>query len=659
QTLEGSARHTGTHACGVIIGPDDLINHIPLSTAKDSDLMVTQYEGKLIESAGMLKMDFLGLKTLSIITSAIENISKRHGKRIEIEKVPLDDKKTFALYQKGDTIGTFQFESEGMRNYLQELKPTDLEDLIAMNALYRPGPMKFIPVYINRKYRKEKTEYPHKLLENILKPTYGIMVYQEQIMQTAQIMGGFTLGKADLLRRAMGKKNMEIMAEQKAIFVEGAKEKGVDSKKAEEVFDVMKEFAKYGFNRSHSAAYSVIAYYTGYLKAHYPAEYMAAVLTHNLNDIKKITFFIEECKRRDIPVNGPNINESELNFSVNSKGEILFGLAAVKNVGESAVKNIVEERGNNGNFKSIFDFANRVNLRMVNKRSFEALAMSGAFDSFENTHRAQYFFRENSDDSIFLEKVIKHASSVQARKNSSQVNLFGDLGEIEIKDPEIPECSPWTKMEQLKNEKEVTGFYMSGHPLEDFAQEIDSFCNINLHDLKENLKENLNKPLVFAGLLTVINHKTSKTGSPFGSFSIEDFNDSHQLVLFNEDYLKFKHLLIEGTSLMFRAKVAKRKRMHSETYEVRIHQVILLSDTMNKLAKKISVRILLEKITDEMIKSLAQSAEQNTGSVQLRIEVEDQSKGIILGFPSQIRIEPVGFLNNVKNLNNLNVKVIS
>ena len=391
ETLEGSARHTGTHACGVIIGSDDLINHVPLSTARDSILPVTQYEGKLVESVGMLKMDFLGLKTLSIIRTALENIRKRHDVEIDIDNLPLDDQKTFELYQRGDTVGTFQFESEGMRSYLKELKPTNIEDLIAMNALYRPGPMEFIPTYIARKHGREKTIYPHPLLEEILKPTFGIMVYQEQIMQTARIMGGFTLGKADLLRRAMGKKKKEIMEQQRALFVEGAGKKGIDKKKAGEIFTIMMEFANYGFNRSHSAAYSMIAYQTAYLKAHYPAEYMAAVLTHNLHDIKKITSFTEESKRRGIPVLGPDINESDLNFTVNARSEIRFGLAAVKNVGESAVKNIISEREANGPFRSIFDFAQRVNLRMVNKRSFEALAMSGAFDGFENTHRAQYF----------------------------------------------------------------------------------------------------------------------------------------------------------------------------------------------------------------------------------------------------------------------------
>ncbi|MCB0806928.1 MAG: DNA polymerase III subunit alpha, partial [Bacteroidales bacterium] len=540
ETLEGSARHTGTHACGVIIGKDSLLDHVPLATQKDSELMVTQYEGKLVESVGMLKMDFLGLKTLSIINDAIKNIQLQHDIKIDIEKIPLDDLKTYELYQRGDTIGTFQFESEGMRSYLKELKPTNIEDLIAMNALYRPGPMEFIPTFIQRKHGKEKVEYPHPLLEEILTPTFGIMVYQEQIMQTAQILGGFSLGKADILRRAMGKKKMEVMAAMKKEFVEGAAEKDIDKKKAEEVFDVMQEFAKYGFNRSHSAAYSVIAYQTAYLKAHYPAEYMAAVLTHNLNDIKKITFFVDECKRQGIPVLGPDVNESFLNFMVNDEGEIRFGLAAIKNVGESAARNIIEEREKNGHYTSIFDFAKRVNLKSVNKRSMEALAMAGAFDGFENTHRAQFFYRENSEDSIYLEKVVKFANDYQIQQNSSQVSLFGESEDIEIKDPELPVCAPWTKMEQLRNEKEITGFYMTGHPLEDFKNEIDNFCNVTITDIKNNKEQYKNKNVTFAGIVTAVNHRTSKTGNPFATFTMEDFTDFDNYILFSEDYLKLK-----------------------------------------------------------------------------------------------------------------------
>jgi len=650
ETLEGSARHTGTHACGVIIGPDDLINHIPLATAKDSTLMVTQYDGKLVESAGMLKMDFLGLKTLSIINDAIKNIKKSHDVTIDIETIPLDDEDTYKLYQKGDTIGTFQFESEGMRSYLKELKPTDIEDLIAMNALYRPGPMDFIPLYIRRKHGKEKVEYPHPILEDILKPTFGIMVYQEQIMKTAQIMGGFTLGKADLLRRAMGKKKMDIMEKQKVIFVEGAEKKGIDKKKAEDVFNVMMEFAKYGFNRSHSAAYSVIAYQTAYLKAHYPAEYMAAVLTHNLNDIKKITFFVDECQRQGINVLGPDVNESDLNFMVNSKGEIRFGLAAIKNVGENAAKSIIEEREKGGNYTTIFDFVKRVNLRSVNKRSLEALAMAGAFDSFEDTHRAQYFYRENSEDTIFFEKIIKWGSTFQERQNSMQASLFGDSDEIEVKDPDLPKCDHWTKLEQLKHEKEITGFYMSGHPLEDFKIEMGHFCNINIFELKNNMQKHKNKPLRFAGMITSVNHRTSKTGNKFATFVIEDFTDQNRFILFSEEYLKMKHFLVEGNSVLASARIAPRNR-HTDTLEIRIKKMTLLSEALEKETKEIELWLNLADITDEIVTSLTKITKEFSGTCNLKFHVLDKDSSISIEMPApKIKVTPSLFLKSISRL---------
>ncbi len=621
ETLEGSARHTGTHACGVIIGRDDLINYVPLATAKDSTLMVTQYEGKLVESVGMLKMDFLGLKTLSIVNDAIKNIYLRHGIRINIDKIPLEDKKTYELYQRGDTIGTFQFESEGMRSYLKELKPTNIEDLIAMNALYRPGPMEFIPLYIRRKHKKEKVIYPHPLIEEILKPTFGIMVYQEQIMQVAQVMGGFSLGKADLLRRAMGKKNMKIMEEQLTLFVDGAAAKGIDKKNAEEVFHTMMEFAKYGFNRSHSAAYSLIAYQTAYLKAHYPAEYMAAVLTHNLNDIKKITFFIDESKRQNIPVLGPDVNESYLNFMVNDKGEIRFGLAGIKNVGENAALSIIGERDKNGKYKTIFDFTKRVNLKSVNKRSMESLAMAGAFDCFEDTHRAQYFFRENSEDTIFLEKIVKHAGDFQTQQNASQVSLFGDMSAIQVKEPQLPQCTPWTKLEQLKNEKDVTGFYMSGHPLEDFKIEIDHFCNVTINDTKSHREQFKNKSVSFAGIVTEVNHRTSKTGNSFATFTIEDFTDFDQFILFSEDYLKLKHFLVEGSSLFIRAQIQPRNNKNRDQLEVRIISIVLLTEVIEKFATEMRLQIPLSLISSNFVNEIADMIKRNAGNCRLKFEI--------------------------------------
>lgn len=648
ETLEGSARHTGTHACGVIIGPENLMNHIPLATAKDSDLLVTQYEGKLVESVGMLKMDFLGLKTLSILNDAIKNVQLRHGVKIDIEKIPLNDKKTYELYQRGDTIGTFQFESEGMRSYLKELKPTNIEDLIAMNALYRPGPMEFIPTFIRRKHGKEKVEYPHPLIEKILTPTFGIMVYQEQIMQTAQLMGGFTLGKADILRRAMGKKKMDIMEAMKVEFVEGAEKQDIDKKTAEEVFATMLEFAKYGFNRSHSAAYSVIAYQTAYIKAHYPAEYMAAVLTHNLNDIKKITFFIDECKRQGIEVLGPDVNESFLNFMVNDKGAIRFGLAAIKNVGESAANNIIATREESGPYTTIFDFAKRVNLKSVNKRSMESLAMAGAFDEFENTHRAQYFHRENSEDTIFLEKIVKHANEFQLQQNSSQVSLFGDAEEVEVKDPELPQIDPWTKLEQLKNEKDVTGFYMSGHPLEDFKTEMDQFCNITINDLKNNKEKYKNKNVAFAGILTAVNHRTSKSGNAFATFTLEDFTDFDNYILFSEDYLKMKHFLVEGSSLLVKAQITERKFKNGQL-DIRISNIILLSEALERNTKEILLKMPLTSVDDEFIDTIDQLAKKAKGSCSLKFQVSDPETKTDVSLPAaKITVAPAEFLKGLE-----------
>lgn len=659
ETLEGSVRHTGTHACGVIIGPDSLIDHVPLSTAKDSKLMVTQYEGKLVESVGMLKMDFLGLKTLSIIKDAIININERHNVEIDIEKISLDDDKTFELYQRGETVGTFQFESPGMRGYLKELKPTNLEDLIAMNALYRPGPMSYIPVFINRKHGREKVDYPHPWLEDILKPTYGIMVYQEQIMQTAQIIGGFTLGQADILRRAMGKKKRDIMEKQKVVFLEGAAKKGIEEEKADEIYQIMEKFAEYGFNRSHSAAYSVIAYHTAYLKAHYPAEYMAAVLTHNLNDIKKITFFIDECKRYGLPVLGPNVNESELNFTVNDKTEILFGMAAIKGVGEGAVNEIVRERKENGPFTDIFDFAKRVNLRSVNRKCFESLAMAGAFDCFENSHRAQYFFRENSEDSIFIEKILKHAASVQEKENSAQVSLFGGESEIQIPDIPLPECEPWGKLKQLKSERDVTGFYISGHPLDDYKIEIENFTTNTIGEITDKISKFKNKSVSFAGMVTLAEHRTSKNGKPFGRFTIEDFTDSVSLILFSEDYLKFKHFLTEGLYLLIKARITPRFKDPNQL-DIRVSGISYLPEAIDNMTRQLVLKIDNYKINQDFIDDINKMVSKFKGKCPLKIKVFDQVENMSIELrPKKVKIDPAKFVKQLRSELELDFELVN
>jgi DNA polymerase-3 subunit alpha len=634
QTLEGCARHTGTHACGVIIGKEDLIGLVPLSTSKETDMMVSQYEGKYIEKVGLLKMDFLGLKTLSIIKDSLVNIKRKHGIDLDLEDISLEDPLTYELFQRGDTVGIFQFESDGMRNYLKRLKPTNIEDLIAMNALFRPGPMEQIPTYISRKHGKERVEYPHHLLEDILRPTQGILIYQEQIMQTAQILGGFSLGKADILRKAMGKKEMATMEKQKEEFIEGAATKDIDREKAIKIFDLMMEFAKYGFNRSHSAAYSVLAYRTAYLKAHYPAEFMAAILTHNLSDISKITFFIEECSRINIKVAGPDINESEMKFNVNAAGEIRFGLAAIKGIGEAAVENIIEERNSNGPYLNLFDLVRRVNLRTVNRKSLEALAMAGAFDRFEGLHRAIFFHKEGNDETTFLEKVIRFASNIQSRLKESQNDLFGESGQTSIADPGLPVCPPWSKLEQLKMEKIVTGFYISGHPLDDYKLEIEQFTNTDLSRLNNDLPHFRGKEVRFAGMVTSIAHKTTKTGKAFGSFNLEDYNGNLSLALFSEDYLRLKHFLNEGAFLFVKGRVESRYNM-PDSLEIKVTQITLLAEVLEKFVHEITLVANVQDVDEDFVKKLKSTLLSSKGKCHLKMILKDADENFQVNFTSK------------------------
>ncbi len=615
QTLEGSVRHTGIHACGVIIGPEDLIEHIPLSTNKDSDLLVSQYEGKYIESVGMLKMDFLGLKTLSIIKDAIKIIEISRNIKIDIDKIPYDDAKTFELYQKGETVATFQFESEGMRMYLRDLKPTNLEDLFAMNALYRPGPMDFIPLYIKRKHGKEKTEYPHPLLETVLKDTYGIMIYQEQIMQAAQVMASYTLGGADLLRRAMGKKKMEEMMKQRSVFVEGAKKKGVDEDKANHVFDVMEKFAEYGFNRSHSAAYSIVAFQTAYLKANFPAEYMAAVLSRNVNDIKKITTFMDECRRMGIKVLGPDVNESLMGFTVNQEGAIRFGLAAIKGVGEAAVLNIIEERQKNENYKNVYDFVERVNLSSVNKRTLENLVIAGAFDGFPAIKRHQYFGMLDKETS-FLEALLKYGNKRQNDSASNQNSLFGGGAEADIRKPEAPQCDEPSALERLNKEKEVVGIYLSAHPLDEYRIEISTVCNTSVAELQD-LKTINGREIKIAGIVTSKIDKIDKNGKPYGDLTIEDYSGSYNLRFFNSDYMNFKKYFTEGYSLFLKGKSQPKYGSSDSELEFRVSSINLLSEVRERAIKSIALKIPVEQLNEKFITEISKITQNNKGNTTL------------------------------------------
>ncbi len=656
ERIEGQIRNTGTHACGVIIGKHDLIDLIPLSITKESDMLATQFDGGQIESVGMLKMDFLGLKTLSIIKDTLDNIKKSKGITIDIENIPLDDPETYKLYSRGDTNGIFQFESEGMKKHLRDLKPNRLEDLIAMNALYRPGPMEYIPNYINRKHGREKIEYPLPEMEEILQETYGITVYQEQVMLLSQKLAGFSKGDADSLRKGMGKKKKDLIDKMKIEFIEGIKRNGLDAEIAEKIWTDWEAFAGYAFNKSHSTCYAVVSYRMAYLKAHYPAEFMAAVLSRHLTEIKKITFFIDECKHLHIPVLGPDVNESELHFVVNKKGEIRFGMAAVKGVGESAVTAVIEERNLNGPFKSIFDFVKRVNLRAVNKRALEALAKAGAFDGFEGVHRAQYFQQENSDDTIFLEKIIRHASLYQEKQQASQHSLFGDDLTLEIRDPVIPDCTPWSKHLQLKFEREVTGFYISGHPLDEYKAEINAFCNVTFQDLNGGLSKFGSKSLAFAGMITMAEIRTAKTGNQYANFELEDFTDSFRLSLFSEDFLKFKYLLVEGTYVLIFGKVEVNRKNNRP--EIRIKNMVLLAEAMEKYCKSVTLNIELEKLDTELAREMTRLVKANPGECDMKIRIKDVVEGIYLDLhPKKFRISPSAFLRAISEFDQIEFKL--
>lgn len=630
ETLEFLPRHTGIHAAGIIIAANDLTELIPVCTSKETDLLVTQYDGKYIESVGMLKMDFLGLKTLSIITDALQNIKKNHAIDINIDEIPLDDKKTFELYQRAETIGTFQFESDGMRAYLKDLKPTNIEDLIAMNALYRPGAMDDIPSYINRKNGKEKFTYPHPIVESILKSTFGVIVYQEQVMLIVQQLAGFTMGQADNLRKGMGKKSMAMLEEKRGLFIAGAEKNRMQKQTANDLFDRMAKFGGYGFNRSHSAAYSVLAYQTAYLKANYPAEYMAAVLTHNMNVVKDISFFMDECKRQTIPVLGPGINESEYNFTVNNKGEILFGLGAIKGLGSKAIEAVVEERNTKGPFKSIFDLCKRINLRAINKKAIESMVYAGAFDCFEGINRAQYIIEYPNETVNVIEKALKYGAQYKANKLTPQKSLFGNFME-EIPEPLIPKYEPWPIIEKLQKEKEVTGMYISGHPLDNYKLEIQSFCNSNLSQIMESK----NKNVTVAGIVTEVINRYDKNDRPYALFSIEDYTDSKQFGVFSEDYLRFKHLIVKGHCLFLNGKVQLRYKT-DDHYEVRINNIQLLSEVIDKLAKSITLKVALSDVSDNFIKKMETIINKYPGKCELKFNVFDKDENISVYLPSRI-----------------------
>lgn len=625
--LEGSLRNTGIHACGVIITPDDITNFVPVSTAKDSDLYVTQFDNSVVESAGLLKMDFLGLKTLTLIKDTVKLVKYRFGIELDPDTFPIDDAKTYELFQRGETVGIFQYESPGMQKYMKDLKPTVFGDLIAMNALYRPGPLEYIPSFVRRKNGEEEIKYDLDACEEYLKETYGITVYQEQVMLLSQKLAGFTKGEADVLRKAMGKKQKDVLDKMKPKFVEQAAQKGHDPATLEKIWKDWEAFASYAFNKSHSTCYAWVAYQTAYLKAHYPAEYMAAVLSNNMNDIKQVSFFMEECKRMGLQVLGPDVNESYYKFTVNDQGAVRFGMGAIKGVGAGAVDTIVENR-KNGKYKSIFDLAKRIDLRSANKKAFENLALAGGFDCFTNTHRAQYFHVDSSENISFLEKAMRYGSKFQENENSSQVSLFGEASEVQIPEPVVPPCEEWSTMEKLAKERDVVGIYISGHPLDDYRFEMKYFCNSKLEALK-SLEQHVNKNLSFGGIISNVQHKVAKNGKGWASFLLEGYDESYEFRIYGEEYLKFRHFLI-GNNFTY-IKVMVREgwvNQEGKRGEPRLQFVSIqyLQDVLTTFAKKLIIQFNVAELQENKIMKLHQLFTGNRGDHSVQFEVMELEK---------------------------------
>lgn len=625
--LEGNLRNTGIHACGVIITPSDITDFVPVATAKDSDLYVTQFDNSVVESAGLLKMDFLGLKTLTLIKDTVKLVKYRTGIELDPDTFPIDDIKTYELFQKGETVGIFQYESPGMQKYLKDLKPTVFGDLIAMNALYRPGPLEYIPSFVRRKNGEEPITYDLEANEEFLKETYGITVYQEQVMLLSQKLASFSKGDADVLRKAMGKKQKDVLDKMKSKFIEQAVANGHAEDKLEKIWKDWEAFAQYAFNKSHSTCYAWIAYQTAYLKAHYPAEYMAAVLSNNMSDIKQVSFFMEECKRMGLQVLGPDVNESYYKFTVNENYAVRFGMGAVKGVGMNAVETIVANR-KDGKYKSIFDLAKRIDLRAANKKAIENLALAGGFDCFTDTYRAQYFHTDG-DNITFYEKAIRYGAKFQENENSSQVSLFGDASDVQIAEPTVPPCEDWSTMEKLAKEKEVVGIYISGHPLDDYIFEIKYFCNSKLENLK-NLGSHIGKNLTFAGIVTNVQYKTAKNGKDWAMFTLEGYDESHEFRIFDEEYLKFRHFLVNNQFVYFKVTVkdgwVNRETGKKSEPRLQFLDVKQLQDVLTQFAKKLSIHMDINDLHQNFIQQLNQLFITNKGDNTVTFEIIEQEK---------------------------------
>ena len=627
--LEGTVRGTGIHACGTIICRDAISDWVPVSTAEDKSdpghkLLATQYDGHVIEETGLIKMDFLGLSTLSIMKETVENIRLTKGITVDLDTIPIDDELTYKLYQEGRTIGTFQFESAGMQKYLRELRPTVFEDLIAMNALYRPGPMDYIPSFIARKNGKEEIKYDIPCMEKYLKDTYGITVYQEQVMLLSRQLANFTRGESDALRKAMGKKKKAIVDAMKPKFIEGGKKNGHDPKVLEKIWADWEKFASYAFNKSHATCYSWVAYQTAYLKAHYPAEFMAGNMSRCINDIGKITKLMSECQNMGIPCLGPDVNESQRKFSANKKGEVRFGLSAIKGMGDAAAINIIAEREKNGPYKDIFDFVQRVNLSAVNRKAFESLALSGGFDSFGI--KRESYFASNTKGDTFIETLLRYGQVYQTEQSSMQNSLFGDMGGVEITTPPVPETEPWSTMELLKKERDLVGIYLSAHPLDDYAVVLNHMCNLKCSQVgREMDKKELAKfeELSFGGIVTAVSSRFTKTNKPFGIVTIEDFDGSGELALFGEEWTKWQSMLQEEYPVYITARCQQRFRNNLDAYDLVIKKIEFLTDVKDKSIDKFTIYIDSTMFKEAAMTDLETMLRSCQGHVPLYFNIHD------------------------------------
>lgn len=651
--IEGSLRNTGIHACGVIITPEPMNSLVPVMMPKDAIMMATQFDNYVVEDAGLLKMDFLGLKTLSIINTAVDLVERRHGIKIDVDEIPLDDEKTMELFAKGETTGLFQFESPGMQKNLRMLRPSKFEDVIAMNALYRPGPMEYIPSFARRKNGEEDIKYDLPAMEEILSETYGITVYQEQVMMLSRTLAGFTRGEADKLRKAMGKKIKAQLDILKPKFMDGAKENGHPEDVLEKIWSDWEAFAKYAFNKSHSACYSVVAWQTAYLKANYPAEYMAAILTHNKSDLKKVTFFIEECRRMGVPVLGPDVNESLLGFAVNEEGEIRFGLAAMKGVGEAACESIVNEREENGNYTDFFDFLSRVDARSTNRQTLEAMVCAGSFDSLMDGKRSLFFHEE--DGRTFLEKSVKYAQSLRDEKNSSQVSLFGESSAISLPEPSLPQVDEWPRMVKLKKEKEYLNIYLSSHPLDDYKREIKLFTTITCQQFEQVMEPESTAPFspgeyLLAGYVSSVRHGISKMGKEYGVMTIEDYSGTCEFFLNGEPYLMFKHLMETDRLLHLRVMTESwTKKLPDGQGEKlikrsKVKNLAMMEDVLEEMVGSIQLYVDLSKMNinfiDHLISALEPFWDEKDGkSFELKVRHTDLELNLKDRTAKKLRIE--------------------